>query len=72
MINDVEALKLAVQGLSDDELKLFRDWFLEYEAAIWDAEIEVDILDGKLDAPAEKVFHLLETPQLSFRMESSE
>ena len=54
MINDVEALKQAVQGLSDNELKLFRDWFLEYEAAIWDAEIEVDILDGKLDTLAEK------------------
>jgi len=54
MIYNVESLKQAVQSLSEQELKLFRDWFLEYEAAIWDAEIEADILDGKLDALAEK------------------
>ncbi|MCI0465456.1 MAG: hypothetical protein L0Y57_00360 [Beijerinckiaceae bacterium] len=31
-----------------------RGWFLEFEAAIWDAHIEADAAAGKFDALAEE------------------
>ena len=35
--------------MDQDELKRFAKWFAEYEASIWDAQIERDFRDGKLD-----------------------
>ena len=45
----VEAIEDAVEQLGRDELASFREWFSAYEAAQWDAEIERDIVAGKLD-----------------------
>ena len=43
-----------VQALSPAELAEFRAWFLEYDWAAWDRELERDVQAGKLDGLAEK------------------
>jgi len=45
----VASLEKAVEQLGREDLAVFREWFLEYEAAEWDAQIERDISAGKLD-----------------------
>jgi hypothetical protein len=39
-----------VQSLSGEELKAFRDWFADFDAEVWDAEIEADSKNGKLSS----------------------
>ena len=39
----------AVKRLPRKELAKFRKWFAEYDAAIWDRQIEADSKTGKLD-----------------------
>ena len=41
----------AVKRLRRGELARFRKWFAEYDAAVWDRQIEADVKEGKLDAP---------------------
>lgn len=48
-MNTVRAIEDAVEQLGRDDLASFREWFLSYEAAQWDAQIEQDIEAGKLD-----------------------
>ena len=47
---DVKTLEKAVQALAPDELAEFRRWFAEFDSAEWDADIEMDLANGKLDA----------------------
>jgi len=43
-----------VKSLSHDELKAFRDWFGQFDAEIWDDQIEADAKNGKLRSLAER------------------
>lgn len=43
-----------MQALSAEELAQFREWFLEFDWAAWDRQLERDVSAGKLDALAEK------------------
>ena len=47
-------LENLVARLSADDFVKFRNWFLEYEQAKWDARIEEDIKNNKLDVFADK------------------
>ena len=49
----VEQIEGQVKSLNADELKVFRDWFVRYEADCWDQEIEADAKNGKLLSLAE-------------------
>ncbi len=49
----VEKLEREVQNLSAEELASFREWFVVYDAAEWDREIEEDARAGKLDRLAD-------------------
>jgi len=40
-----------------EELAQFRAWFLEFDWAAWDRQIEVDVRAGRLDAFAEQALH---------------
>ncbi len=40
----------AVKRLPKKDLARFRKWFAEYDAAVWDRQIESDVTNGKLDA----------------------
>ena len=42
-------LESSVSQLSDNEYSKFRQWFLDYENERWDAKIEKDIAEKKLD-----------------------
>jgi hypothetical protein len=53
-MTSAEAIERAIEQLPPDELSKFRRWFLEFDAAIWDAQIETDAAAGKFDALAEE------------------
>ncbi len=48
-MSNVKALERAVEKLTSSDLVEFRSWFLDYDADIWDKEIEEDYRNGKLD-----------------------
>jgi hypothetical protein len=50
----VETIERAIEQLPAEELAKFRRWFLEFDAAAWDAQIEADAAAGKFDALAEE------------------
>lgn len=50
----IESIERAIEQLSPDELAKLRRWFLEFDAAAWDAQIEADAAAGKFDALAEE------------------
>ena len=50
----LEALESQIQSLSPEELARFREWFLHYDWAAWDRQIESDADAGKLDSLAER------------------
>jgi hypothetical protein len=50
----VENIEDEIRNLSAEELADFRKWFREFDADVWDREIEKDALAGKLDALADK------------------
>ena len=48
----VEQITGAVKRLPKKELGRFRRWFAEYDAAVWDRQLEEDVAAGRLDALA--------------------
>ncbi len=50
----LEELKWVVAHLTPEELAQFRAWFEEFDAAIWDAQFEQDVKEGRLDEVAEQ------------------
>ena len=38
-----------VESLSPEELAEFRRWFADYDAALWDQQLERDANSGRLD-----------------------
>ena len=50
----VEKIEQEVQALSPAELAQFRAWFLEYDWAAWDSQLERDVQAVRLDDLAEK------------------
>jgi hypothetical protein len=50
----IEKIKQEVQAPSPEELVQFRAWFLEYDWAAWDRQIERDAQAGRLDDLAAK------------------
>jgi hypothetical protein len=45
----VAEITVAVRRLPKRDLVKFRKWFAEYDAAVWDAELERDVAAGRLD-----------------------
>ena len=39
----------AVRRLTKRDLERFRKWFADYDAAAWDAQLERDVTNGRLD-----------------------
>ena len=54
MAMTIETLEQSIQNLPPAELKKFRNWFVEFDAARWDAQIESDAAAGKLNTLAEE------------------
>lgn len=53
-MSTIQQIERAISGLSREELSEFRAWFLEFDAAVWDEQLEEDIEAGRLDALAEE------------------
>ena len=53
-VKTVDELEKAVRDLSASELAEFRRWFVSFDAAQWDAQLEQDVAAGRLDALAEE------------------
>jgi hypothetical protein len=49
-MSEVEQLEQRVSNLPPKDLAQFRAWFLEFDARMWDEQIEADLKSGKLDA----------------------
>ncbi|HMB92278.1 MAG TPA: hypothetical protein VKP65_15605 [Rhodothermales bacterium] len=50
----VKEIERAVRDLQPAELAEFRQWFAEFDNALWDAQIEADAKAGRLDALAQQ------------------
>lgn len=53
-MSKIEAIEEQIKALSAEELAQLREWFLEFDWALWDRQLERDSAAGKLDALAEK------------------
>ena len=53
-MNTLQEIERAVSQLSPEDLAAFRAWFAEFDAAIWDRQLETDVAAGRLDALADK------------------
>jgi hypothetical protein len=48
-MGDVENIARQIEQLSSEELAQFRAWFLEFDLAAADPQLEADIQAGKVD-----------------------
>jgi hypothetical protein len=48
-MTEIEQIEQRVRNLSPGDLAAFRAWFIEFDQAAWDAQIEADARAGKLD-----------------------
>jgi hypothetical protein len=48
-MSEVEQLEQRIEKLPPQELARLRAWFVEFEARVWDRQIEADVKAGKLD-----------------------
>ena len=53
-MSKVENIEQEVEALTPAELAAFRRWFLEFDAQVWDRQIEEDVRKGRLDKLAEE------------------
>jgi len=49
IMGKIENIERQIEALSPEELAQFRAWFLEFDWAAWDRQLEADIQAGKLD-----------------------
>lgn len=48
-MTSAKTIERAIEQLPPDELAKLRRWFLEFDAAPWDVQIETDAAAGKFD-----------------------
>ena len=53
-MSTLQEIEKAVQDLSPDQLAAFRNWFVEYDQALWDEQLERDVASGRLDSHADE------------------
>ena len=52
-MSQIEMIEQKVKQLSSRELAAFRSWFIEFDAAEWDRQIEMDSATGKMERLAQ-------------------
>lgn len=50
----IQEIEKAISELSPEELARFRAWYAEFDAQVWDEQLEADAQTGKLRNLAEK------------------
>ncbi|MBI4192863.1 MAG: hypothetical protein HY525_20310 [Betaproteobacteria bacterium] len=53
-MSKVESIEEQIKALSPEQLSQLREWFLEFDWALWDRQLERDVAAGKLDELAQK------------------
>jgi hypothetical protein len=53
-VSRVESIESQIEELTPDELSVFREWFADFDAQIWDHELQADVEAGKLDNLGER------------------
>lgn len=53
-MSSVQEIQEAVRQLPNEDLAAFREWFAEFDAALWDQQFEADVSAGRLDKLAEE------------------
>jgi hypothetical protein len=53
-MSTIQEIQTAISELSPEELSVFRAWFAEFDAKVWDQEFEQDVTAGRLEALAEE------------------
>lgn len=53
-MSTVQEIQEAVSQLPTEDLAAFRQWFAEFDAALWDRQLEADVAAGRLDQLAEE------------------
>lgn len=53
-MSTVESIEEQIKALSEEEVAQLRDWFLEFDWAVWDRQLERDVAAGRLDLLAAK------------------
>ena len=53
-MSTIQEIQTAVSELSPEELSVFRAWFAEFDAKVWDQEFEQDVAAGRLEALADE------------------
>lgn len=53
-MSKIEQIEREIQELTPEELAVFRKWFLEFDAVVWDRQIKKDARAGRLDTLADK------------------
>jgi len=53
-MSTLQEVETAVRHFTAEDLARFRAWFLDYDAEVWDRQLEEDIRAGRLDALAEE------------------
>lgn len=57
----IEAIEKQIESLSPEELAVFRQWYHEFDALVWDRQLESDARTGKLDALADEAIQAQKT-----------
>lgn len=50
----VKEIESAVSELPPEELRQFRAWFADFDAELWERQIEEDVSSGRLDTLVEE------------------
>lgn len=58
-MSSIDEIERAVRDLPAEDLREFRRWFLEFDAQLWDRQIEQDAAGGKLDRLADEALEEL-------------
>jgi hypothetical protein len=61
----VENLEGQVKQLTAEELKAFREWFVEFDSEAWDRQLGSDVQNGKLDELAARALRDYEAGRAS-------
>jgi hypothetical protein len=64
-MTNIEAIEQQISRLSPEELAQFREWYVDFDALVWDREIEADAGAGKLDALGDKAIRALASGRCS-------
>ena len=52
----MERITKEIEQLAPEELAAFREWFLHFDAQLWDQQFENDVKAGRLENAAERAW----------------